>query len=72
MFDFCLTLLCLVSHKYDVSKQCRPRPLADPEGGGGGAEPPENHKNIGFLAILVLISCKTKRAFNVGPSSARF
>ena len=34
---------------------------ADQEGGGGagGLNSPENHKNIGFLAILVRIPEKT-------------
>ena len=34
--------------------------MCDPEGGGGGAggpDPPENHKSIGFLAVLVRIPC---------------
>ena len=50
---------------------------ADPEEGGktGGPDPPENHKNIGFLCNTGPDPLKnhkaTKLAFNVGPSSAR-
>ena len=50
-------------------------PYADPEGGGGGIDLPENRKNIGFLSNSGSDPLKnheaTKAAFNVGPSSAR-
>ena len=40
--------------------------------GGGGLDPPENHKNIGFLSGTGPGPLKnhkaTKPAFNVGPS----
>ena len=29
-------------------------PCADPEGGGGGPDPPENHKNIGFISNTII------------------
>ena len=52
-----------------VQKSC-----ADPEGGQGVWTPLKNHKNVGFSSITVLDPLKnhkaTKRAFNVGPSSA--
>ena len=52
------------------SKAC-----ADPEGGTGGPEPLENHKNIVFLSNTGPDPLKnhkaTKPAFNVGQSSAR-
>ena len=42
-------------------------------GGTGGSDPPENHKNIGFLSNTSLDPLKnhkaTASAFNVGPSS---
>ena len=44
-------------------------------GGGNGADPLKNHKNIGFLSNTGPDPLKnqkaTKPAFNVGPSSAR-
>ena len=44
-------------------------------GGAGGPEPPENHKNIGFLCNTGPDPLKnhkaTKPEFIVGPSSAR-
>ena len=48
---------------------------ADPEGGTGGPDPPEKHKNIGFLSNagpdLLKQHNASKPAFNVGPSSVR-
>ena len=48
---------------------------ADPEGGAGGPDPPENHKAIGFLINTDLDPMEnhkaTKPAFIVGLSSAR-
>ena len=42
-------------------------------GGTGGLDPPENHKNIGFLSNTSPDPLKnhkaTPPAFNVGPSS---
>ena len=50
-------------------------PCADPVGGGGGPDPLENHKNMGFLSNTGPDPLKnhkaTKLAFNVGPLSAR-
>ena len=44
-------------------------------GGAGGPDPPENHKNIGFLSNSGPDSLKnyeaTEPALNIGPSSAR-
>ena len=51
------------------------RACADPEGGAGGPDPPENHKIIGFLSNTGPDPLKnhktTKPAFNVGPPLAR-
>ena len=46
---------------------------ANPEGWTGGSDPPENHKNLGFLSKTGPDPLKnykaTTPAFNVGPSS---
>ena len=39
-------------------------------GGAGGPDPPENHKNIGFLSNTGPDPLATKPAFNVGPTLA--
>ena len=35
---------------YEIGNLCTS--CADPEGGTGGPDPPENHKNIGFLSNI--------------------
>ena len=51
------------------------RAYANPEGGAACPDPPENHKNIGFLRNTGPDRLKnhktTKPAFNVGPPLAR-
>ena len=54
---------------------CQKFLCADPEGGTGGLDPPENHKNIVFLGNIGADPLQNHKAYNptfsVGPPSAR-